>query len=261
MNKRKLLNLKKKKILNRRARKRLVAEPKKEIIKEPVGDLTKKEIIKEPVGDLTIKYFYINLGISRGRRLDMEKQFEEKNMNVTRFEAINGNKVYKGHKHAGSKACRDTHLKLWRQINSNEIYIIFEDDITIVEDKFSDYVKELTSKDPNWTFLNFKNMPKRFKGTRISDKFGKAAKVGTFFLGGTGVNAGLWAYAVNGRTIRSLLNVFKGGGNIWAIDYQLRNNFDKVNGYFCLGDEHLATHGDRETMKSVRLGIDKKRGK
>jgi len=187
----------------------------------------------------------------------MEKQFADKNMDVTRFVAIDGAKVYGKRSHAGSKACRDTHLKLWRQIKSDEIYIIFEDDVTICDNKFSEYVKELSTVDPNWVILNFKNEQRKFKGKRVSDRFGKASKV-NIWKGGRGVNAGFWAYAVNGKNIKSLLDVYKGKNLLWAIDYQLRGNFDKVNGYFCLETKHLVLHGGRKGINTqVRKTIDR----
>lgn len=186
----------------------------------------------------------------------MEKQFADKDMDVERFVAVNGQEVYGKKDRAGSKGCRDTHLKLWGRITPREIYVVFEDDVTIVENKFLAYVEELTAIDPNWVMLNFKNAPATFKGRRVSDNFGKAGRVDAM-RGGKGVNAGTWAYAVNGKNIKSLLGVFE-KKKLWTIDYQLRGSFDKVDCYYCLGPEQLVRHGaNPEIGDSIRMVLDR----
>ena len=98
-----------------------------------------------------IKYFYINLDKDTKRKEHIENVFKKHKIPSERFSAIDG-EIYKGI-NKGSRACRDTHLALWKKIKKDEIFIIFEDDITISENKFEEIISKLPTE--NWNILNF----------------------------------------------------------------------------------------------------------
>tara|TARA_R110000744_G_scaffold8858_1_gene28889 strand:- start:450 stop:1718 length:1269 start_codon:yes stop_codon:yes gene_type:complete len=180
--------------------------------------------------DKKIKYFYINLDKDTERKEHIENVFKKHNIKAERITAIDGGKEYTGI-NRGSRACRDTHLSLWKKIKPDEIFIIFEDDITIIENRFEEILNNLPTKE--WNILNFgKN--KGHKGTYIKPSFIKGAVTAHDAYG---INVGMWAYAINGESIDKVFDLFKNKKeNNDFIDVQLKTNFDKINTYFYSGD-------------------------
>ena len=177
-----------------------------------------------------IKYFYINLDKDTERKEHIEKVLKKHNIKAERITAIDGEKEYTGI-NRGSRACRDTHLSLWKKIKQDEIFIIFEDDITIIENKFEEILNNLPTKE--WNILNFgKN--KGHKGTYIKPFFIKGVVTAQDAYG---INVGMWAYAINGENTNKIFDLFKEEkSNNDFIDVQLKTNFDKINSYFYSGD-------------------------
>jgi GR25 family glycosyltransferase involved in LPS biosynthesis len=194
-----------------------------------------------------IKYFYINLDKDTKRKEHIENVFKKHKIPSERFSAIDG-EIYKGI-NKGSRACRDTHLALWKKIKKDEIFIIFEDDITISENKFEEIISKLPTE--NWNILNFgKN--KGHKGTYIKPFFikGSVTKQEAY-----GINVGMWAYAINGEKIKEVLELFKNDkDNNDFIDIQLKTNFNKIKAYFYSGDIFVK---HKYQFPSTRVAYDK----
>ena len=210
-----------------------------------------------PKAKPTIKYFYINLDKATGRREHIEEQLAKHNIKATRFAAIDGSKVYpKKWTKKGSKACRDSHLTLWNQIGSNEIYIIFEDDIEIKENRFEKVLASIKKR--KWSFCNFGKPNQGIVGTLVQD----CIRQGTVTKE-LGKNSGLWAYAINGKYIKELLDIFqppyclnpgKARVDYSYIDVQLRERLNKFTGYFYSGPAFVE---HRWIGKKCRNLIDK----
>tara|TARA_B100001094_G_C18117799_1_gene765037 strand:+ start:180 stop:1460 length:1281 start_codon:yes stop_codon:yes gene_type:complete len=198
-----------------------------------------------------IKYFYINLDRDIKRKKHIESVLKKHNIQAERFSAIDGEKEYTG-TNRGSRACRDTHLTLWKKIKKDEIFIIFEDDIDIVDNRFEEIISNLSDK--TWSFFNFGNPTRGVNGVNVEPYFIKASKT----IGQPGVNTGMWVYAVNGENINNLLDPFKDKNkNSNWIDVQLKENFDTINAYYyakkAINHLHTGLSGE---YPSIRLLYD-----
>ena len=178
-----------------------------------------------------IKYFYINLDVDLDRRKHVENQFAVHNIKCERFSAgkKGNNKIDR------SKSCRDNHLKLWKRIKKDEIYIIFEDDINIIKNQFEEIINNI--KDKNWCAINFCLPARGINGYNVDNGFKRALKT----VGLPGVNTGSQCIAINGENVNQLLNIFKNKAeNSPYFDVQLKTNFDKIHYYW--HDQSIVTH-------------------
>jgi len=101
-----------------------------------------------------MKYYYINLDSAIERRVQIEKQFTDNNVEFQRVEAILYDENNKNTKLAREIACHKSHIKAIYEFvnNSNDEYaVICEDDLTFEYKKYWRYnnLEEVINMSPN----------------------------------------------------------------------------------------------------------------
>jgi len=196
------------------------------------------------------KAYFINVKTEETRKKYMIKQFDEQNINVKRFEAIDKtkiddnyinelvyqNKILKNNniiqtETIGSLACLLSHCALWDMIyneDKKEMYLIFEDDCKLDEHfkkECKEYIKHLP---PDWdmAWLGYN----RFLSPNNNNVFNKPLIKTPHPIG---VNAQHHCYLIKKSSIPKIKNVLLPiTRDFHTKDSILRNNFDKYNAYF-----------------------------
>jgi GR25 family glycosyltransferase involved in LPS biosynthesis len=211
-----------------------------------VANLRQREREQVPFEHYNVKYFYINLEQATVRKKSFEEEAAKHAMDIIRSPAIEGI----GRKYPGDWGCKQSHLQLWRQIKENEIFVIFEDDISIKENKFEEILTQLPV---DWHMCNFGRPVTHYKpaveGSPVNPYFIKAKTCDK-----RGRNSGLWAYAIKGATIGKILKLYeKKESNTCCIDVWLRKNMDKFNCLFYTGPV-VVRHGKVKNSNRQHIG-------
>lgn len=181
-----------------------------------------------------MKIYFINLDINKNRLLSIKKQ--SKNINLTRFAAINGKYVnekklirdkilFKNHRLLkGQLGCALSHYYLLKKIykSSNNISIVLEDDI-IIPDNFKSKLQNILNNLPaKWDIIWLGGC--NIKGKLINNMFIKPTVYSGMY------NLCTHAYLVNKKSIPNILKylipIYR------PIDSQLRTYFKKLNIYY-----------------------------
>ena len=187
-----------------------------------------------------IKYFYINVDKDIEKNNHMKEQLNIYDIQCERVGAKLAASVIER-----SMSCRYTHLSIIEKIKDDEIFIIFEDDVIIEQNLFEQMINKLPDK--QWCMLNFGVPTRGVNGYDGEPCFKRAIKT----VGSPGVNTGTWAYAINGEQVHKVLAIFENKDkNSPHWDVQLKENFDKINYYWCY--PKIVTHGNYK-FKSTRI--------
>jgi glycosyl transferase, family 25 len=156
--------------------------------------------------------YVINLTISRDRLADVMKMGRRENLDITRFNAVNGRELSandpyihkffsnKNKLKPGQKGCSLSHIKVWEQVAAGtaDVVLILEDDAIIPKDfnrKLEEYMTELP-KDWDMVLLGGNNIV----GKRYSPRLLYADN--TIKRDG---NYGLFGYLIKKSTASKLL--------------------------------------------------------
>jgi GR25 family glycosyltransferase involved in LPS biosynthesis len=93
--------------------------------------------ITDKINNFFDKIYCINLNSRKEKWENVEKQFKKHNLNVTRFEAVNGNNLPKNNiLLQGELGCLHSHLEIFKEAKKNNFkkILIFEDDICFSND-------------------------------------------------------------------------------------------------------------------------------
>lgn len=188
--------------------------------------------------DIEPEIYVVNLESDKDRWINLKKNADKQNLNIKRFNAIDGRKIdlnlkkysqyFNSNKlKPGQKGCALSHIFLWNQLkngNPEDIIIIIEDDGIIpknLNDKIKMYMKQAPS---NWEMIILGG--NRFKGRYYSKNLIKPVinKYG---------NWGTFGYMIKRKCAKKLLNncrIMK-----TTIDHHLNLNFYSQNNvYFCV---------------------------
>jgi len=213
------------------------------------------------------KCYFINLDKHKKRKIYMEEQFNQTNLDCIRFNGFDKNLLtdkkikelkkknlisedYYPHKSSyGSICCLLAHTNLYKQIKNNfksGYFLIFEDDCKILpkfNKKLERYIKTLPT-DWDMAWLGYNNI----KGKKINEDWWKP-KQGFF----SGCNSQHHCYLLNYKFIDKVLKILLPINKSFINkDMIFRKNFDKFNGYFL--KERLAIQDTNEFPISERTG-------
>ena len=215
---------------------------------------------------ITAAYF-INLDRQEDRRIYMEKQFKDNNINCKKFSAfdkklLDENKINEMKKNnildnnhnlkenkLGSVACLVSHTELYKKIYKEYdggIFLIFEDDCKILPDfnKKLDYYLARLPKDWDMIWLGYN----KIKGKKYDDNF-YIPKQGYH----VGCNSQHHCYLLNYDFIPKIIKILLPiKSNFRNKDQILRYNFDKFKAFFL--KERLAVQDMEEFPTSERTG-------
>jgi GR25 family glycosyltransferase involved in LPS biosynthesis len=190
----------------------------------PIMKFTESKSINE----LIDKIYVINLKKNTDRWDSMSKMAENANINITRFDAINGKELasnhpdilkyfVKDHKlNNGQIGCALSHIKIWEDAikNNYENIIIFEDD-AIIPDNFWNKLQSSYNEMPdNWDILYLDIVYGYLQ--KIDHKLSRV-------LFKKDKNSGLHGYILNNNFIKKILNGLKSKLNV-PIDVYIVNN-------------------------------------
>jgi glycosyl transferase family 25 len=190
--------------------------------------------------------YVINLTVSRDRLADIMKMGRRENMDITRFDAVNGRKLAvndpyirkffssKNKLKPGQKGCALSHIQIWELVDKGtaEVVLILEDDAIIPTDfnnKLAKYMAELPS-DWDMVLLGGNNLMGKRHSQRLLYTDNTIKRDG---------NYGLFGYLIKKTTAAKLLvTCLKMKA---TIDTHLNRKFYKNNKvFFC--NPQLITH-------------------
>ena len=127
------------------------------------------------------KIICINLKRRHDRWSEMEKQFAKHNINVIRFDAIDGNPMGwktnefdgKMNSFEGAMGCIASHVNIYKMAKKNnwKKILIIEDDCDFIDNLNEVFNKSINTLPENWDLLYFGGTHKTLNGKLIPEKF------------------------------------------------------------------------------------------
>tara|TARA_B100001093_G_C26774895_1_gene991884 strand:+ start:596 stop:1483 length:888 start_codon:yes stop_codon:yes gene_type:complete len=194
------------------------------------------------------KVYVINMKKDISRMSKLKKQAKKSNLNLVRYEAVNGrkldledlikNNIVKINKYSfpnhnkngrdslmGSIGCALSHKNIWKKLvkSKDNNYLILEDDVIIPKNFQSKFDKITNQIKGDWDIIFCGGS--RIFGEKISKNI-----IRGIFNGNSWRNCGLFGYVINKKSAKKLIKMTSPISNY--IDVQLNQNFNKLKVYY-----------------------------